>query len=151
MLEDIFEIGKGIYQLDTETGLFTLKDQPSTPKRFLGSVNPEWEIDFYGTARTCVNVTNPAARAQMVLFNFIAANTSGFSPSFRVGYYPFGINCNPEDIVLVGEGQLVFSDQFKERIERYKDRSIKFQLGCEIERVYRQLQDQERGYKVVRE
>lgn len=149
MLEDIFETGRGTYQLDTETGLFTLKGQPSTPKRFLGSVDPEWEIDLYGTARTCVNVTNPAVRAQLVLSNFIAAKTSGFTPLFREGYFPFGIVCAPEDIVLVGEGQLVFTDQFKERIKRYKDRSIKFQLGCEMERVYRQLQDQERGYRVL--
>ena len=96
-----------------------------------------------------MGVINPSVRAQMALFNFIGSNTDGFTPSFRAGYFPFGINCNPEDIVLVGEGQLVFTDQFKGRVERYNDRSIKFQLGCEIEKVYRQLQDHERGYRVV--
>lgn len=44
VLEAIFETERGVYQVDTETGLFTVQGQRSTPKLFLGSLSPDTQL-----------------------------------------------------------------------------------------------------------
>ncbi|MFH1395926.1 MAG: hypothetical protein ABIG93_00870 [archaeon] len=147
MIEAIFETKRGVYQLDTETGLFTLRDKPSSPKRFLGSVDPNMEIHFDGLSYT-IESFNPYFRPNVLLDSLVNGHTEYFTPDFVEGYRPFGITCELEDLVSVGQGILVFTPEFIKRLEP-ENRSIKFELGSKIDHVYRQLTADERGYDII--
>ena len=148
MIDNIFETKRGIYQLDTDTGLFTGKDQQSTPKRFLGSIDPQFEIYVASNIKLPIDRVPPNFRESLLLTNLLKGESGGFSPDFRVGYRPFGITCSPRDIVTVGEGIIEFSSDFNRRVGEH-DPKIKIELGSKIDRVYRQLRNEERGYRVV--
>ncbi len=90
----------------------------------------------------------PRIRVETLMMNFWAGHTTGFTPDFVQGYRPFGINCQPEDIMLIGEGQLSFSYAYRKMVER-SDQGVKLELGSKINRVYRQLSESERGYTVL--
>ncbi|MDP3918521.1 MAG: hypothetical protein Q8Q35_01270 [Nanoarchaeota archaeon] len=150
MLRDIFENRRGIYQVDTDTGIFTLKDNTSTPKRFLGSLKPDWRLRTSGSydlieGRSKLEDINRQYRIFYVMSNLIYGNTFGFTPEFELGYIPFGIVCNPEDIAIVGKAELTFSDSF---IERFNEPGLRMELGSRITKVHSQLTEEERDYAI---
>ncbi len=144
----MFKTKKGIYQLDTETGLFTVKERPSTPKRFIGSINPNWIIGKNSSGGPLVlEDIVPAYRAAAVLVQLSDGKAAGFSPQFIVGYRPFGMACEAKVILSVGEQKVNFSE---EGVRKLHDLSLKLELGSKIEEVYRQLRDEEREYEIRR-
>tara|TARA_Y100000310_G_C20062007_1_gene525435 strand:- start:91 stop:546 length:456 start_codon:yes stop_codon:yes gene_type:complete len=147
MLTDMFRTKRGTYHLDTNTGLFTIKGKVSTPKRFLGSIDPSIKVNISKCSSMVLDQIRPEYRANVLLHNIGQGYTQGFTPEFIVGYRPLGLVCEPTDIHLVGENELLLEPEFKGRLEQ-SDRSIKIELGLKIEEVYRQLEDNERGYKI---
>ena len=88
MLEAIFENNHGIFEFDSETRLFTLRDQKSTPKIFLGSVDPNAETG-YGTLSEIIKL----GIVRYFLSDKIKKGSFvGFVPDFIVGYYSDGFD-----------------------------------------------------------
>ncbi len=145
MLESIFETKRGIYQRDTQTGLFTvLGERTSTPNLFLGSIDPQSQHMYHGKERS-IEIIPRLDRLTMVFDSIAKGHTNKFTPEFKEGYMPLGIVCDPKDIELVGEGLLVFSPEFKTRILS-EDPNVKCEIGSVITHVYRQLTPQDRPY-----
>ncbi|HII71373.1 TPA: hypothetical protein HA265_01305 [Candidatus Woesearchaeota archaeon] len=148
MIREMFKTKRGTYQMDEDTGLYTVKGQDCTPKRFLGSVDPARTIRVQGREMILDHI-NPRYRGEFLVFNLMDGYTGGFNPEFVEGHRPFGISCDPEDILFIGMNDLRFSDGFMERL-REMDPRIMIELGSKIETVYRQMTDAERGYRVLR-
>jgi len=142
MKEAIFETKKGTYLLDLETGLFIRNNGPSTPKRFIGSVDPSIEIPSYRNFK--LDNMPGIYRDQVYIVELLQGNAPGFTPEFVQGFRTLGIVCNVSDIVLVGKEKVRFTDEFLSRFSS----GIGFELGSKIDRVYRQLTPEERGYRV---
>ncbi len=87
----------------------------------------------------------PAYRSDVLFQNLLEGNTAGFTPEFIQGYRPFGIVCEPADIVNVGFNVLMFADSLRARITSGVIPS--FEL---IDKVYRQLRDEERFYTFLK-
>lgn len=144
----MFQTKRGLYQLDPKTGLFTIQNESSTPKRFLGSVDPDSEVYVGSEKLSHLEDVSSAYRVAVILSTlFVRGYTVGFTPEFRNGYRPFGIVCDPTDIILVGEGTLRVSDSL---VTRIVEGNVPAELGSKIDRVYNQLVDEERGYRVAR-
>ena len=138
MLEAIFENNHGIFEFDSETRLFTLRDQKSTPKIFLGSVDPNAETG-YGTLSEIIKL----GIVRYFLSDKIKKGSFvGFVPDFIVGYLPFGVVCTSNNISSIKAGEI--------NISYSKRANLANQLGSEIKTVYHQLTDAERGYPIIR-
>ncbi|MDP3734039.1 MAG: hypothetical protein Q8R37_02325 [Nanoarchaeota archaeon] len=150
MKENIFETNRGIYQVDPETGLFTV-NRCTTLQRYLGSIDPNSLFDTMHGDKQTINQIRPDLRIDTVIFNFLQGYTSCFTPEFKESYKPFGITCHKTDIMFVGEHDLAFSHEFKKRLQKREDGTIQITLGAGqvITHVYRQLTEAERGYKVL--
>lgn len=66
-----------------------------------------------------------------------------------MGYSPFGLVCDPQDITYVGENKLEFSPDFLQRAIQDNRLKTPAELGRPITNVYRQLTPEERGYQVL--
>jgi hypothetical protein len=147
-MEDIFATKRGVYQVDTDTGIFTVRDQMSTPKRFLGSVDPSVEVLTPHGGRKVLDSLPMRDRAEILLSHYLQGPAIGFTPKFRKGYRPLGITCHIEDIESVGEGSVLFSEAFRDRFYSPQP-GIKVELASKIEHVYRQLRSEERMYRTT--
>ncbi|MBS3167540.1 hypothetical protein J4216_00240 [Candidatus Woesearchaeota archaeon] len=146
MKDDIFTTRKGIYQLDTDTGLFVRKDGNSTPKFFLGSLDPNFLLLISEGKRLSLEGIVPYYRDGVLLTNLLDGENVGFTSEFVVGYRPFGIVCDASDIEI-RSGSIIFSDKFRSMFESER---VKTEIGSKIDEVYRQLKDEERNYRFSR-
>lgn len=149
MIDDIFRTKQGVYQRDTDTGLFTIKDRVSTPKLFVGSVDPISEIQVRENKFLSLKDIPVRLQPEALFYGLIDRGVDKFSPDFVEGHLPFAVVCPPTDIESVSETQLTLKPEFGRRVD-LGDSNVQIGLGSKIEEVYHQLTDHERGYTVLR-
>jgi len=133
-MKNVFRTRRGIYALDEKSGLYSLVNGVSTPKRFLGSVDPNIKLDAY--PQFTLEEIRAGYRADAYFSGIIQNNgfAKGFTPNFVVEFRPFGIVCDLSDIEKIGEEEIEFSQRLLEQIKN--GNKIFYELGSKIEQVY---------------
>src|SRR5207244_2109402 len=119
VLIDVFETKNRNYQLNTDTGLYYKKDQPdSIPKIFLGSIDENAVLIYQGMSVKFNSIPdNVNNRANVFLDNILNNTLKGFTPRFIEGYFHFGIACQLDDIRLLMENNITFSNDLISRLK----------------------------------